>query len=87
MGRVVDLRGDAAAWDALVAEVLHLATHLPDGQQRVTRFYACMDLFADTEDYVRLEPAAEDGVAVMRLVPGPKAEAFLAELRKAAGVR
>lgn len=83
MSRIVDMRGDPRFWDEFVAEVEGLAVHLPDGQRRVAQFNAGMAWAQGGEDYASLEPVPQDGVAVMQLVPGPKARAFLADLRAA----
>lgn len=83
MSRVVDMRGDPRLWDEFVAEVEALAVQLPDGRRRVAQFYAGLEWAQGGEDYASLQPAPQDGIAVMQLVPGPKARAFLADLRVA----
>lgn len=83
MSRIVDMRGDPRLWDAFVGEVEALAVQLPDGQRRVAQFNAGMEWAQGGDDYAALQPVPQDGVAVMQLVPGPRALAFLADLRAA----
>lgn len=83
MSRVVDMRGDASPWDAFLREVEALVPQLADGQRRVAQFRAGMEWAQGGEDYLTLEPMPQDGVAVLRAVPGPRSLAFLADLRAA----
>lgn len=76
---------DLSPWREFVREIDALVLHLPDGAQRRTQFERDMRLTDTPDDYLALEEVEEGGIIVHRNGPGPKAVAFLEELRRAAG--
>ncbi|MDB6454475.1 hypothetical protein [Falsirhodobacter sp. 20TX0035] len=74
---------DQSAWLSAANEMEQLARRLPDGPQRITAFHRDMRLSAQPDDYLARSEAIEGDVVVLRTAPGPKAEAFLADLRAA----
>lgn len=79
----LDYRRDRAPWLAFVREIDGLELRLPDGAQRRTRFERDMRFCDDPDDYLIAVPVPDGDTVVYRIVPGPKAEAFLGELRDA----
>lgn len=78
-----EYRRDQTAWLEAVNEMNRLGAVLPDGAQRLTAFTREMRFCEVPEEYLLAAEAIEGGQIVVRSAPGPRAVAFLAELREA----
>lgn len=81
----LDYRRDTAPWLAFVREIDALVLRLPDGAQRRTRFEQEMRFCENPDDFLTATAVPEGGTIIYRTGPGPRAVAFLAELRAVVG--
>lgn len=80
MNASLEYRRDPSEWLDAVEALDRLALRIPDGAARLTAFHSSLRLTGTPDAFITRKTVVQNGVLVVRMMPGPETVAFLSEL-------